>query len=71
MGKQWYLPQQCAVLTCPSARILYAVQPLGQTAGLKAKRLSGTTSAHPGGWHTVKRGSATSDTVTVAVVVVK
>lgn len=47
--------------------MLYAVQPFGHTAGLKMKRLSGTTSAQPGGWQAVKRGSSGFDTVTPMV----
>lgn len=52
------------MLVAPAVSKLYAVHPLGQTAGLKSKRLSEATLAgHPGGWHVVKRGSAASDTV--------
>jgi hypothetical protein len=58
------LAQQNAVVTAVvllAVASWYAVQPLGQTAGLKEKRLCGTTFAHPDGWHEVKDGSSLFD----------
>jgi hypothetical protein len=65
-----HLAQQWAVVRVgATAEILYAVQPLGQTAGLKWKWLSAGPVSHPDGWQAENRLSPWSDTRIGRVVV--
>jgi hypothetical protein len=72
-----HLAQQDAVLITafpvitPISLMRYAVQSLGQTAGLNVNLLLEIISAHPGGWHEVKRGFVMSETKISAVVLEK